>query len=918
MIELIVLVIYALFFLPLFIKIISLKGRKLTSYKEVRFQIIIAAFGIVFVSLLVSLADFGVTLLWYQSIGFIKAILTRISSRVVTFLAALLVSFAMYFSAFYVPERREELEIGEKIIRYSRFFVPLVLSLFTAAAFSNNFMTVLMFINRTATTAVDPVFSKPISFYMFSYPFYSLLLGYLIGITVVAFLIEELVYNLYIRNNFSSYSPSAFHATNLLAVIGGILFLLFSAKTYLSIYSLMISSDGAVFGVGFTDLYARVPLFKLLSLIFLLCSLFLFFYAASPRFTNRNNVIKILLAGVVVGVVLYVVVPSLVQYLVVKPNELAKEKQFLTYNIEGTQAAFGLDKFNLTQVNNTQTLQPETILNDKQLTDNLRFWDWRALKDTYQQIQSIRLYYTFNDIDVDRYKVNGELREVMVSARELDQSLLSENSKTWVNLHIKYTHGYGICMNTVNEFSQEGLPNLLIKDIPPVSTVPELNVKEPEIYFGELTDNYVFVDASTPEFDYPKGEDNAYSYYKGGSGIPMTPINRLIFALDYNDQNIILSRYLNSNSKILIKRNVLERVESLAPFLDFSTDPYIVLGDDGKLYWMGDAFTYSSLYPYSESFTYNGKTFNYFRNSVKYAVDAYTGDVSFYVVDSNDILASTYQKAFPTLFKNFNEMPEFFKMHMRYPDELMEVQGCVYNVYHMTDPEVFYNKEDKWAVATEKYYSGTQQVLPYYVILENPEGNGYEFDSVYPFTPYGKNNLVALLIGRSDLPYYGQTHVMQFPKEQLFYGPLQIEARIDQDSEISKVLTLWNQQGSEVIRGNTLVMPVHNALLYLEPIYLQASSGKFPQIKKIVLATSGKLVWGDTFEDAVNLLFGGSYTPTPTPPSGQTSDKELIISAYQHLELYKQYVGSGDFDLAGKELKDLEQILKLLNEQNNP
>jgi uncharacterized membrane protein (UPF0182 family) len=646
--------------------------------------------------------------------------------------------------------------------------------------------------------------------------------------------------------------------------------------------------------------------------------LFLFVYAASPRFTNRKNIIKVLVLGITVGISLYLVVPFLFQYLVVKPNELAKEKQFLSYNIEGTQSAFGLDKFNLTMATNVQPLTLGGLSNEKEIIDNLRFWDWRALKDTYQQIQSIRLYYTFNDIDVDRYKINGELREVMLSARELDQNLLSENSKTWVNLHIKYTHGYGICMNTVNEFSQEGLPNLLIKDVPPVSLVPELNVKQPEIYFGELTDNYIFVNTSTPEFDYPKGEDNAYAYYKADKGISMNPLNRLIFAIDYNDQNIILSRYLNSNSKIIIKRNVLERVQSVAPFLYFGSDPYIVLGDDGKLYWMGDAFTYSSLYPYSEPITYGGETFNYFRNSVKYAVDAYTGDINFYVVDSNDPLASAYQKIFPTLFKDFTKMPEFLKVHMRYPDELMEVQGYVYNVYHMNDPEVFYNKEDRWSIATEKYYSSTQQVLPYYVILKNPEGNGYEFASVYPFTPYGKNNLVALAIGRSDVPHYGEVYVKQFPKEQLFYGPLQIEARIDQDSEISKVLTLWNQQGSEVIRGNTLVMPIGDSLLYLEPVYLQASSGKFPQIKKIVLATSEKLVWGDTFSDAVNLLFGENYSPGTTPPTGQTTENQLILSAFQHFEKYKQYVASGDYDLAGKELKEVEQILKSLSEQSNP
>ena len=551
--------------------------------------------------------------------------------------------------------------------------------------------------------------------------------------------------------------------------------------------------------------------------------------------------------------------------------------------------------------------------------DNIRLWDWRALKDTYQQVQSIRLYYTFKDIDIDRYEINGKYREVMLAARELDHNLLPSNSKSWVNIHLKYTHGYGICMNPVNEFTSDGLPVLYIKDIPPVSTVDGLKVTRPEIYYGETTNDYVFVDTQTPEFDYPKGEDNAYVTYKGDGGISLGGMNRLIFAINYNDASIILSRYLTSKSKIMIHRNVKERVETIAPFLMYDSDPYIVLGDDGKLYWMGDAYTYSDMYPYSEPIMAKGKVFNYIRNSIKYVVDPYNGKVAFYVVDETDPLAETYARVFPSLFKDSSQMPEFLKKHMRYPDDLMQIQGEIYTVYHMSDPEVFYNKEDKWAIAKEKYRDATQEVLPYYVILKNPDTGKYEFVSVYTFTPYGKNNLVALAVARCDEPNYGKVVVYQFSKDKLYYGPLQIEARIDQDSEISKVLTLWNQQGSEVIRGNLLTLPIDNSILYAEPIYLQANASRFPQLKKVVLATQTKLVWGDTFDDALSLLFSEYVPPNGNEgkEAGQT-ERDLISQAYKHLQKYKQYVSEGKFDLAGKELNALQDILSQLNKGKNP
>ncbi len=918
MIGLIVIALYAVFFIPLIIKLFRLKGRR-AAPSEMKWEIAVSVLGIVIVSLFLSLINFDVAFLWYKSLGFLSAFLTRIKAQIVLYLIGFAFSWTVYSIFFYIPRRREELEEGERIIRLSKKYIPIVLAFFSASGLSVMFMKVLLFLKKVPSSYTDPIFHKSVSFYMFSYPFYTSLVSFLISVFVTAFIIEEGVYWFFIRQNFHKNSFASRRATNLLSIVGGILFILIGFKIYLSMFSLLVSTHGAVYGIGFTDYHIRLPLFKFLSVMFFAGGVFLFVYAIFPRFTNRSLVVKILAFGILIGISVYALLPSLYQNLVVKPNELAKEKQYLAFNIKGTREGYGLDKFLLKQFPDVKPLTVQDINKNPGVVNNIRLWDWRALKDTYQQIQSIRLYYTFKDIDIDRYEINGKYREVMLAARELDHDLLPSNSKSWVNIHLKYTHGYGICMNPVNEFTPDGLPVLYIKDIPPVSTVSGLKVTRPEIYYGETTNDYVFVDTQTPEFDYPKGEDNAYVTYKGDGGISLGGLNRLIFAINYNDASIILSRYLTPKSKIMIHRNIKERVESIAPFLMYDSDPYIVLGDDGKLYWMGDAYTYSDMYPYSEPVLAKGKVFNYVRNSIKYVVDPYNGKVVFYIVDKTDPLAETYARVFPSLFKDFSQMPEFLKRHMRYPDDLMRIQGEIYTVYHMSDPEVFYNKEDKWAIAKEKYRDATQQVLPYYVILKNPNTGKYEFVSVYPFTPYGKNNLVALAVAQCDEPNYGKVVVYQFSKDKLYYGPLQIEARIDQDSEISKVLTLWNQQGSEVIRGNLLTLPIDNSILYVEPIYLQANASRFPQLKKVVLATQTKLVWGDTFDDALSLLFSEYVPPSENGGKGEGQNKQDLISqAYEHLQKYKQYVSEGKFDLAGKELNALQDILKQLNEQSKP
>ncbi len=918
MIGLIIFSLYAVFYIPLVIKFIKAGGKGNVPFGKVKAPVIIAAVGTVLVTIFLSLIDFNVSFLWFKSLGFLKALLTRIYWQILLYVVGFVFSWFIYYLFFYVPKRREELESGEVIIKLSKRFVPILLALFSAGGLSSMFMKILLYLHQFPSPIKDPIFHKSISFYMFSYPFYSAFISYLIGIFVTAFIIEEGVYWFYIKQNFHLNSAASKHATNLLSIAGGILFVLIGMKIYISIYSLLTVSSGAVYGIGYTDYFIRIPLFKALSFMFFAGGIFMFIYAIFPKFTNRNLVIKILVSGVLIGLLSYGTLPALYQNISVKPNELKKEKQFLVNNIKGTREGYNLDKFTLKQYPNIKEITLNDIKQSTGVVNNIRLWDWRALKDTYQQIQSIRLYYTFKDIDVDRYMIDGKPREVMIAGRELDHKLLPANSQSWVNLHLKYTHGYGICMNPVNEFTEGGLPTLYIKNIPPVSTISGITVKRPEIYYGETTNDYVFVDTRTPEFDYPKGEDNAYVTYKGDGGIKLSGLNKLLFAIHYNDASIILSNYLTSNSKIMINRNIKSRVEEIAPFLIYDSDPYIVLGDDGKLYWMGDAYTYSDMYPYSESLSVYGKKLNYIRNSVKYVVNPYTGKVTFYVIDKNDPVIQTYKKVFPSLFKDVSEMPQFLIKHFRYPDDLMKIQGEVYNVYHMSDPEVFYNKEDRWAIANEKYRTATQQVLPYFVIIKNPDTGRDEFVSLYPFTPYGKSNLIGLAVAQCDQPDYGKVTVYQLSKDKMYYGPLQIEARIDQNSDISKVLTLWNQQGSEVIRGNLLTLPINNSLLYVEPIYLQASASRFPQLKKVVLATQTKLVWGNTFDDALNSLFSGATPAIPNEGSDTNvqNEKQLISSAYDHLQNYKKYVSEGKFDLAGKELNALQDVLDKLNVQN--
>jgi uncharacterized membrane protein (UPF0182 family) len=630
---------------------------------------------------------------------------------------------------------------------------------------------------------------------------------------------------------------------------------------------------------------------------------------------------------------------------IVKPNELVRETPFIAHNIELTRQAYGLSRFTQrpfpaeTSIDATDPEQNQATL------QNIRLWDWRALQDTLRQIQEIRTYYDFPDIDIDRYNVGGSVRQMMLAARELNVNKLPESSRTWINEKLIYTHGYGVTMNPVNGFTPEGLPQLVLSNMPVQSTIPGLEVRRPEIYFGESTNTDVYVKTRQKEFNYPQGDTNNVTTYEGSGGIVLGGLlRRVLIASDRGDlTRLPFSDDVTTESRLLMRRTVGERVAALAPFLVFDSDPYIVVTDDGRLIWMMDAFTTSDSYPYSRHYVLRRDSINYMRNSVKAVIDAYDGTTTFYIFDREDPIIAAYRGIFPSLFRDASEMPAGLRKHVRYPELLLKLQAQVYGLYHMTDPEVFYNREDLWSVASEvgTTSQGTQAMPmePNFVLMTLPGEQAIEFIEVLPFTPANRNNLIGWIAGRSDGEHYGTAVVFNFPKTRLVDGPLQIEARIDQDPQLSGQLTLWNQQGSHVRRGSLLVIPIGRALLYAEPIYLQAERSPMPELRLVVLALQDRLAYGPTFDAAMASLFGRASstltpqqgaTPGPAPPRAPTAaaapspatgptqpapaqppgdTRALIEGAARDLGDYQRLTSEGKLAEAGQKLEDLKRKL---------
>jgi uncharacterized membrane protein (UPF0182 family) len=604
------------------------------------------------------------------------------------------------------------------------------------------------------------------------------------------------------------------------------------------------------------------------------------------------------------------------QRVFVKPNELQLEKSYLQHNIALTRQAYNLQRITVKPFPAEQTLTWQTLQDNKATVDNIRLWDWQPLMDTYGQLQEIRTYYKFHDVDVDRYPLDATYQQVMLSARELKQALLPPNAQTWVNRRVLFTHGNGVVMSSVTRKNIEGLPIFYLQDIPPVSTGGP-PIRQSRIYYGEETEGYVIVKGTTPEFDYPKGKDNVYATYEGTGGVPIGGIaRRSLFAWYFKDLNLLLTRYITGDSRIMIRRTIQDRVRTIAPFLRLDRDPYLVISD-GRLFWLQDAYTTSAYFPYSQPL--REVKLNYIRNAVKVVIDAYHGTVQFYVVDPSDPIAATYQRIFPALLQPFEAMPQDLQRHIRYPEDLFLIQAQLYRTYHMENPEVFYNREDLWQFPRQQTGGERATMAPYYIIMRLPGESQAEFVLMLPMVPSQRQNMIAWLAARCDPPNYGKLIAYELPKDKLVYGPFQIEARINQKPEISQQISLWNQLGSRVIHGTLLVIPIENSLLYVSPLYLRAETGQLPELKRVIAAHGDRVAMKETLHGALAALFKETAPAfeipearPAAPPAGPATDRAR--EALSHYQQAMERLKAGDWGGFGAELEAVRQILQELGQ----
>jgi hypothetical protein len=769
--------------------------------------------------------------------------------------------------------------------------IAVSLSLLFGAVLAGNWTKLLYFINAEKFNVTEPLFGKDIGFYIFKLPLWELLDFWLCGLLLYALISVALTY-LLSGNSLSEGKFPGFSRPQLrhLYALGSAMMLALAARHWLEGYLLLFSSRGIVYGASYTDIRVQLPVEIISAIIAAGIGLLLLFKSITGFATKQNNKKVINTSLVIILVVCYLLVllgqkipSSMMQNLVVQPNELEKEKPYIERNIAFTKNAFGLDKIE------AKTFDPEgklnqTILKENHLTiDNIRLWDTKPLLQTNRQLQQIRLYYRFLNAAIDRYLLKikppnsdtivTERQQIIIAGRELDYSAVPDTAKTWVNEHLVYTHGYGFTLSPVNRAGEGGLPYYFVKDISTSENKGDLRtsselvrdtipIGKPRIYYGELTDTYVMTSTKVKEFDFPSGQDNVYNVYDGSGGIKINSLGkRILFAKYLNDWRMLLTDNFTPDTKVLFRRNINNRIRAIAPFLYYDRDPYLVVADIDKsdrnesrnyLYWIVDAYTISDRYPYSDP---GENQFNYIRNSVKVVIDAYNGNVSFYISDPEDPIVKTWSKTFPKLFKPLDAMPATLRSHLRYPEDLFSAQSERLLIYHMTDPQVFYNREDQWEIAKEIYGNESQPVQPYYLIMKLPEAEEEEFILLSPYTPKGRPNLIAWLAGRSDGKEYGKLLLYQFSKEKLIYGPDQIEALINQDPSISQRISLWNREGSRVLQGNLLIIPIENSLLYVEPLYLEAEKNSLPTLARVIVVYKNRIVMAGTLPQALDSIF---------------------------------------------------------------
>ena len=916
---------------------------------------------LIFVALLVlvvlfsarTIISYYVDSLWFGSLGYTDVFWRALSYEWTAFAISFAATFGLLYAWFSALRHgcHEELASAgtirfgnqnyelpvDPVLRVAGLLGSLLIALIAGAAFMNEWSRFALYFMAPAAGAEprDPILGKRVAFYLFTLPAVQFFMGWLLLIALLFCAIAGLFLLMTTSSQFIRERRYNSAPVPLRWFSGAISFLLIvvAVRTFIGRFDRIIADHTIFDGVTYTDAHVLLG-----GLLLVSAALIIGAGIAGMNIFLRPVVARLIAAPVpaILCFVLMQIAAWYVNSFVVKPNELVREQPYISNNIQFTRQAFGIDRIAQHEFPAEISVESADAPNNQATLQNIRLWDWRALQDTLRQIQEIRTYYDFPDIDIDRYQINGEERQVMLAARELNVEKLPESSRNWINEKLIYTHGYGVTMNPVNGFTPEGLPTLMLSNMPIQSTVPSIQVTRPEIYFGELTNTDVYVKTRQKEFDYPQGESNSMTSYQGNGGIVLGSFpRRLLIAFDRGDiAKVPFSDDINAESRLLMRRSVFDRVKTLAPFLTFENDPYIVIGEDGRLSWILDAFTTSDRYPYSSHYDVGNGELNYLRNSVKIVIDAYNGATTFYVFDPQDPIINAYRRIFPQLFKDAADMPQDLRKHVRYPELLLRMQAAAYGLYHMTNPGVFYNREDLWTVASEVGMSNSggqaaQPMDPNFVLMKLPGQSNVEFVEILPFTPSNRNNMIGWIAGRSDGDQYGKSVVYDFPKTRLVDGPLQVEARIDQNAQLSGQLSLWNQQGSRVRRGSLLVIPCGKALIYAEPIYLQAERSPMPELRLVVLALQDKLAYGPNFETALRSLFGeessvpGSAEPAAQPrtnsaqPAGATQPatelNALIESAARDLDDYQRLTAQGKLGEAGQKLEQLKNKLSALS-----
>lgn len=765
----------------------------------------------------------------------------------------------------------------------------------------------IIFHNAVNAGINDPILNKDIGFYLFKLPMLEIInsfAGFILFVSLCLVAVSYILRGALLFNRNRVYIGE--YAKKHMALLGGLFILKIALGFYLDTFGLLYSQHGVIFGAGYADIYGKLFALRILIISTVIISIVF----AVSLINGKIKILAYSIAGLVfIYIVGFAIYPALLQNLRVSPNELAMEKPFIEHHIKMTRLGYDLQGINVRPFDVSYNLTSTHIQRNQTTINNIRLWDETPLYKTFAQLQQIRTYYKFNSIDDDRYMINNRYQQVMLSARELSYGDLP--SKSWINEKFVFTHGNGVAMSYVNRITREGLPEFIIKDIPP-SSVVDLKITLPEIYYGEMTQDYVITRTKIPEFSYPTSDGNTYTSYKGTGGVKLDSLfKKVVFSIFFKSAKIVLSSEITPESRILFNRDVTDRIQKIAPFLMLDSDPYVVISKEGKLYWIVDAYTVSSMLPYSKPLK---NRINYMRNSVKAIVDAYNGTVTFYIMKTKDPVIDVYKNIFPGMFKTIDDMPTDLKEHIRFPRDLFKVQAAMYGTYHMEDPKVFYNKEDLWEIPVHS----DKKIEPYYLIMKLPEEKKEEYVLLMPYTPAKRDNLAAWLAARCDGEHYGRLVVYTFPRDRLIFGPRQIDARIDQDSYISQQLTLWGQRGSQVIRGRLLIIPIESSLLYIQPLYLAAEDkGGLPELRRVIVAYENEVVMEENLEQCLNRLFGSKRAPASI---NDTKREDVVIKkkdlselskeAMRIFEKAKEMQRQGNWAGYGEELKRLEAILK--------